>query len=184
MWRTKQAQIRPAWQSRRNDERCRWHRNGNQCIEKTGLRRAARVDCVATGSPHRKSDRRRVCLCADALRITPTEIYGAVGCSTWRAAPYSTRKRACLSSFRQSLAHNVSKILAAGFGRFNNFSKIVPAHCKQFHISLGANRSVATCFSEEPNLPKSNCPDEGPLNIFSLPSRLRRITSTSPALTM
>src|SRR4029453_4717910 len=82
------------------------------------------------------------------------EICGAAGCSAWLDAPCSTRKRACLSSLRQSFAHNVSKILAAGFGRFNNFPKIVPAHCKQFHISLGANRSVATCFSQEPNLPK------------------------------
>src|SRR5258705_5608095 len=68
--------------------------------------------------------------------------------------PYSTRKRACLSSLRQSLAHNVSKILAAGFGRFNNSPKIVPVHGKQFNICLGANRSVSTCFSQEPNLPK------------------------------
>src|SRR6266513_6082816 len=80
------------------------------------------------------------------------EICGAVGCSA--DAPCSTRKRARLSSLRQSFAHNVSKILAAGFGRFNNFPKIVPAHGEQFHISLGANRSVATRFGQEPNLPE------------------------------
>src|SRR5206468_4322979 len=85
---------------------------------------------------------------------TCMEICGAVGCSAWLDAPYSTRKRACLSSLRQSLAHNVSKILAAGFGRFNNSPKIVPVHGKQFNICLGANRSVSTCFGQEPNLPE------------------------------
>jgi hypothetical protein len=73
----------------------------------------------------------------------------SVRCSMLKLENVST-----VSSLRQSLAHNVSKILAAGFGRFNNSPKIVPSHGDQFHISLGANRSVSTCFGQEPNLPE------------------------------
>jgi len=78
----------------------------------------------------------------------------AGGWSDWLGAPYSLEGVSAASSWRQSLAHNVSKILAAGFGRFNNSPKIVPVHGKQFNICLGANRSVSTCFGQEPNLPE------------------------------
>src|SRR4029077_20385537 len=110
-------------------------------------------ECVAVSA----ASRRRDDLCAVGLpkRVVSCPSHRpAVSCTDSLDAPYSLENASIASSLRQSLAHNVSKILATGFGRFNNFPKIVPAHCKQFHISLGAYRSVPTCFSQEPNLAK------------------------------